>query len=83
MFAMGFVVSWLIFAVVWWLIMFAHGDFDETNAKNETWKPCVTEVTTFTAAFLFSLETQHTIGSVVETKYITNVPLHHASSLDL
>ncbi|XP_022697139.1 G protein-activated inward rectifier potassium channel 3-like isoform X2 [Varroa jacobsoni] len=61
-FAMGFVVSWLIFAVVWWLIMFAHGDFDETNAKNETWKPCVTEVTTFTAAFLFSLETQHTIG---------------------
>ncbi|XP_028966957.1 ATP-sensitive inward rectifier potassium channel 12 [Galendromus occidentalis] len=61
-FAMGFIVSWLIFAVVWWLIMFAHGDFEETNSKNETWKPCVTEVTTFTAAFLFSLETQHTIG---------------------
>ncbi|XP_064477905.1 ATP-sensitive inward rectifier potassium channel 12-like [Ornithodoros turicata] len=59
-FSMGFILSWLVFAIIWWLIMFAHGDFDPH--EGEDWTPCIVEVTSFTSAFLFSLETQHTIG---------------------
>ncbi|KAL3196510.1 hypothetical protein MRX96_045197 [Rhipicephalus microplus] len=58
-FSMGFILSWLVFAIIWWLIMFAHGDFDPHEGE---WTPCIVEVTSFTSAFLFSLETQHTIG---------------------
>ncbi|CAG2172516.1 unnamed protein product [Oppiella nova] len=59
-FAMGFILSWLGFSVLWWLICFSHSDFD--NLDNESWKPCVMNVKSFTSAFLFSIETQHTIG---------------------
>ena len=59
-FAMGFGLSWLGFAVLWWLIAFSHSDFDHLN--NETWVPCVNNVKSFASAFLFSIETQHTIG---------------------
>ncbi|CAN8030995.1 unnamed protein product, partial [Ixodes persulcatus] len=58
-FSMGFILSWLVFAIIWWLIMFAHGDFDPHEGD---WTPCIVDVTSFTSAFLFSLETQHTIG---------------------
>ena len=61
-FALAFIFSWLIFALVWWLISFSHGDFDEENISNPEWVPCVREVTSFTSAILFSIETQHTIG---------------------
>ncbi|KAK0161782.1 hypothetical protein PV327_008196 [Microctonus hyperodae] len=49
-FTLSFVLSWLGFAVIWWLIAFTHGDFDEKHlppiqAENN-WTPC----------------TQHTIG---------------------
>merc|ERR1719315_902050 len=37
-----------------------HGDF--LVEKPEGWKPCVLEVYDFPSCFLFSLETQHTIG---------------------
>lgn len=60
LFALAFTLSWLIFAVVWWLICFSHGDFGAQD--KDTWKPCVVEVTSFTTALLFSIETQHTIG---------------------
>lgn len=30
--------------------------------STETWTPCVTNVHSFTSCFLFSVETQHTIG---------------------
>ncbi|XP_023012963.1 G protein-activated inward rectifier potassium channel 3 isoform X3 [Leptinotarsa decemlineata] len=62
-FAMNFLLSWLIFATVWWLIVFTHGDLIEEHL-NETvsWTPCVTNIRSFTSAFLYSIETQHTIG---------------------
>lgn len=60
-FAMGFVLSWFGFALIWWLLAFGHGDFDHLPDE-EGWKPCVNNVNTFTSAFLFSIETQHTIG---------------------
>ncbi|KAG7158512.1 ATP-sensitive inward rectifier potassium channel 12-like 2 [Homarus americanus] len=65
-FAMSFISSWLMFAVVWWLIAYVHGDFDEQNLPGKQtdsqWTPCVFNIFGFTSCFLFSVETQHTIG---------------------
>ncbi|CAI9608116.1 unnamed protein product [Staurois parvus] len=60
-FTMSFLCSWLLFAMMWWLVAFGHGDMDILeNHKN--WEPCVANVRSFTAAFLFSIEVQVTIG---------------------
>ncbi|XP_013786774.1 G protein-activated inward rectifier potassium channel 3-like [Limulus polyphemus] len=59
-FAMGFILTWLGFGAIWWLINFSHGDFEHLG--DEEWEPCVHNIKSFTSAFLFSLETQHTIG---------------------
>ncbi|XP_037074283.1 LOW QUALITY PROTEIN: G protein-activated inward rectifier potassium channel 3-like [Pollicipes pollicipes] len=61
-FSLSFVLSWLLFAVLWWLIGIAHGDFEKDNIEDPDWHPCVLNVKDFTGCFLFSLETQHTIG---------------------
>ncbi|KAI5728643.1 hypothetical protein M8J77_018974 [Diaphorina citri] len=61
-FALNFLLSWLMFAIVWWLIVYTHGDLDKVNLGNATWTPCVTSIHSFTSCFLFSVETQHTIG---------------------
>ncbi|XP_055788098.1 inward rectifier potassium channel 16 [Salvelinus fontinalis] len=56
-FALSYIFSWLFFGIIYWVIAMANGDTkDPTNA------PCVYEVRDFTGAFLFSLETQTTIG---------------------
>lgn len=57
-FSLSYILSWLIFGSVFWLIAFHHGDL--LNDPDIT--PCVDNVHSFTAAFLFSLETQTTIG---------------------
>lgn len=57
MFALSYILSWLFFGIVFWVIAIAHGDI-----KDHTTEPCVDQVRSFTAAFLFSLETQTTIG---------------------
>lgn len=59
-FSMGFILSWLCFAVIWWLICFTHGDLEHIG--DEKWTPCVNNLHSFTSAFLYSIETQHTIG---------------------
>ena len=61
-FAIAFFSSWLLFAVVWYLTALHHGDFDPENLNNQTFKPCVSDIHDFTSCFLFSVETQHTIG---------------------
>ncbi|XP_061466232.1 ATP-sensitive inward rectifier potassium channel 11 [Rhineura floridana] len=66
-FTMSFLCSWLLFAMVWWLIAFAHGDLDQSTqqllgAPAVEFVPCVTEIRSFTSAFLFSIEVQVTIG---------------------
>ncbi|XP_075693193.1 ATP-sensitive inward rectifier potassium channel 11 [Rhinoderma darwinii] len=58
-FTMSFLCTWLLFGMVWWLIAFSHGDLDHNQ---EDFVPCVTSVQSFTAAFLFSIEVQVTIG---------------------
>ncbi|KAG8505086.1 Inward rectifier potassium channel 2 [Galemys pyrenaicus] len=57
-FCLAFVLSWLFFGCVFWLIALLHGDLDASKDS----KACVSEVNSFTAAFLFSIETQTTIG---------------------
>ncbi|EZA52802.1 ATP-sensitive inward rectifier potassium channel [Ooceraea biroi] len=61
-FSMHFLLSWLGFALIWWLIAYSHGDLDPQNYNNLTFTPCVMEIRSFTSCFLFSVETQHTIG---------------------
>lgn len=69
-FALSFLITWALFAFVWWVIAYAHGDFEyiynrdffpERNV-NVTHRMCVTEVRSFVSAFLYSVETQTTIG---------------------
>jgi len=45
-FVLAFMLSWLIFALAWWLICFSHGDFEHYGATGTSpgWKPCVEEV---------------------------------------
>ncbi|XP_075231827.1 G protein-activated inward rectifier potassium channel 3-like isoform X1 [Lycorma delicatula] len=69
-FALNFLLSWLGFAVIWWLIVYTHGDLEPmAQQPNSSWVPCVNNLKTFTSCFLFSVETQHTIG--YGSKYTT------------
>ncbi|XP_002737875.2 inward rectifier potassium channel 18-like [Saccoglossus kowalevskii] len=61
-FTLAYVLSWLIFGAVWWVLALQHGDLVPENIENPEWKPCVVNVHSFPTAFLFSLETQTTIG---------------------
>jgi potassium inwardly-rectifying channel subfamily J len=61
-FAAAFFLSWLAFAIVWYITLWSHGDFEPENIANETFRPCVDNIGDFTSCYLFSLETQHTIG---------------------
>lgn len=67
---MSFILTWAGFAGIWYVIAYAHGDLEYAErvrkygaeALNESFIPCVTEVKSFATSFLFSVETQHTIG---------------------
>ncbi|XP_071329634.1 inward rectifier potassium channel 16-like [Trachinotus anak] len=56
-FSLSYILSWLFFGLSYWLIAYVHGDTE--NVDNE---PCVSHVRDFTGAFLFSMESQATIG---------------------
>lgn len=56
-FSLAYILSWLIFGLLYFLIAHVHGDLGQPN---ET--PCMANVHSFTGAFLFSMETQATIG---------------------
>uniref|UniRef100_UPI0035900769 ATP-sensitive inward rectifier potassium channel 11-like n=1 Tax=Myxine glutinosa TaxID=7769 RepID=UPI0035900769 len=64
-FNMAFLGTWLAFSLAWWIIAFAHGDMAPMpwgSASPDSHEPCITGVRSFTAAFLFSIEVQVTIG---------------------
>ena len=75
----GFLISWFIFALLYFLISIEHGDFGLTeddedlfdNVTNISFEreTCVKDVHNFLSALLFSIETQHTIG--YGSRYIT------------
>lgn len=60
LFAFTFVVTWFIFGVVFYFIGMGNGDYKAGSNSSHT--PCVMNVGTLTGAFLFSLESQTTIG---------------------
>lgn len=61
-FFMSFLLSWLGFALIWWLIAYSHGDLLLENQTNSSWAPCVTNINGFVSCFLYSMETQHSTG---------------------
>ncbi|CAG5938308.1 unnamed protein product [Menidia menidia] len=73
-FTTTFLLSWLLFGLIFWGVALAHGDFSlrlpvkdgETQSSaeegNEEWRPCILHIQGFIGAFLFSIETQTTIG---------------------
>lgn len=81
-FSLSFLLSWLGFAIIWWVILILHGDLDmlttsantsltetlnnstveDTSSPLPQRQPCVHNVQSFLGVFLFSIETQHTIG---------------------
>ncbi|XP_037114367.1 ATP-sensitive inward rectifier potassium channel 12-like [Syngnathus acus] len=73
-FTATFLLSWLFFGLVFWGVALAHGDFDlhfptkegDSQSKSEDrrdqWRPCILHIQGFIGAFLFSIETQTTIG---------------------
>ncbi|XP_041087990.1 ATP-sensitive inward rectifier potassium channel 14 [Polyodon spathula] len=62
LFSLSFLLSWLLFGFTFWLIASSHGDFAPRPVLPDAPEPCFLQVNTFTAAFLFSLETQTSIG---------------------
>uniref|UniRef100_A0A3P8UAA1 ATP-sensitive inward rectifier potassium channel 14 n=1 Tax=Amphiprion percula TaxID=161767 RepID=A0A3P8UAA1_AMPPE len=73
-FTTTFLLSWLLFGLIFWGVGFAHGDFDirvpvkdgdprsTTEEVKDEWRPCILHIQGFIGAFLFSIETQTTIG---------------------
>jgi potassium inwardly-rectifying channel subfamily J len=65
-FTLSFFLSWFGFAVLWWIIMFLRSDFEPNhlppNQTDNNYIPCVLAIHNFASVFLFSVETQHTIG---------------------
>ncbi|XP_060921628.1 inward rectifier potassium channel 16-like [Labrus mixtus] len=56
-FSLSYILSWIFFGLCYWLIAYIHGDVDDLDNA-----PCVENVRGFTGAFLYSMETQATIG---------------------
>ncbi|CAG9538938.1 unnamed protein product [Cercopithifilaria johnstoni] len=67
-FASGFIFTWIIFALIYYLIVLP--DQSSRGQKNEK---CIANVYDLKTAFLFSLETQHTIG--YGFRYVTDACL--------
>lgn len=57
-FTSAFLCSWMLFAMMWWLLAFAHGDLEPRDPTEPGPVPCVTAIHSFTSAFLFSIEVQ-------------------------
>ncbi|XP_043927373.1 G protein-activated inward rectifier potassium channel 2 isoform X2 [Protopterus annectens] len=59
-FVMVYTVTWLFFGMIWWLIAYIRGDLNHIG--DPSWTPCVNNLNGFVSAFLFSIETETTIG---------------------
>jgi len=61
-FACSFMFSWLFFGVCWFVIAYVNDDLGPLPDEELDHKPCINNVHNFASCFLFSVETQHTIG---------------------
>ncbi|XP_063058987.1 G protein-activated inward rectifier potassium channel 2 [Engraulis encrasicolus] len=59
-FVLVYTVTWLFFGFAWWLIAYIRGDLEHIG--DNQWTPCVDNLNGFVSAFLFSIETETTIG---------------------
>ncbi|XP_072011152.1 G protein-activated inward rectifier potassium channel 4-like [Engystomops pustulosus] len=59
-FTMVYTITWIFFGFIWWLIAYIRGDLD--HIEDASWTPCVDKLNGFVSAFLFSIETETTIG---------------------
>lgn len=59
-FTLVYTTTWVFFGFIWWLIAYARGDLEHTDDND--WTPCVNNLNGFVSAFLFSIETETTIG---------------------
>ncbi|XP_063055544.1 G protein-activated inward rectifier potassium channel 4 [Engraulis encrasicolus] len=59
-FTLVYTTTWVFFGLIWWLIAYIRGDLDHT--EDSDWTPCVNNLNGFVSAFLFSIETETTIG---------------------
>lgn len=59
-FVLVYTVTWLFFGFMWWLIAYVRGDLEHIG--DSQWTPCVNNLNGFVSAFLFSIETETTIG---------------------
>ncbi|KAK1153403.1 G protein-activated inward rectifier potassium channel 4-like [Acipenser oxyrinchus oxyrinchus] len=59
-FTLVYCITWLFFGLIWWLIAYIRGDLEHLEESN--WTPCVENLNSFVSAFLFSIETETTIG---------------------
>lgn len=66
MFIGSYFLSWTFFAILCYMVAFSHGDlmFDEVTGERlgEGKDPCIIGVYDFTSMFVYSIETQTTIG---------------------
>ncbi|XP_035775262.1 ATP-sensitive inward rectifier potassium channel 11-like isoform X2 [Anopheles albimanus] len=66
LFVLSFCCSWIFFAILWYLIAYAHGDLNHDPSTGERLgdgtKPCVEGTSSFTGFLLFSVETQVSTG---------------------
>ncbi|CAF0777381.1 unnamed protein product [Adineta steineri] len=85
LFTLGFCLSWLAFALIWYLLMFSYGDFHPDNYNSANYSVCIAGVHSFAGAILFSIETQQTIGYgtrvVKETCYLAIIVIMLQSSI--
>ncbi|CAF3582751.1 unnamed protein product [Rotaria socialis] len=85
LFTLGFCLSWLAFALIWYLLMYTYGDFHPDNYNSANYSVCIAGVHSFAGAILFSIETQQTIGYgtrvVKETCYLAIVVMMVQSSI--
>ncbi|CAF4364418.1 unnamed protein product [Rotaria sp. Silwood2] len=85
LFTLGFCLSWLAFALIWYLLMYSYGDFYPDNYNSANYSVCIAGVHSFAGAILFSIETQQTIGYgtrvVKETCYLAIVVMMVQSSI--
>lgn len=61
-FCATFFIVYFVFAILWYVLGFAHDDFDPVNMNNPNWVPCVENMKTFADSLMYSIETQTTIG---------------------
>ncbi|XP_055501115.1 G protein-activated inward rectifier potassium channel 2 [Leucoraja erinacea] len=59
-FVLVYTTTWLFFGLIWWFIAFVRGDL--LHIGDASWVPCVNNLNGFVSAFLFSIETETTIG---------------------